>query len=93
MKLVCNLSIDPFLKTGKILAIFSLSRKTPDEKERLKSTDRLFAIQSFANFIIFIGMLLDPVVLLVLRSDIMHMVSLLVLGLMKIDSLHGFFKK
>ena len=43
------------------MAIFSLSGKIPDGKERLKSTDRLLAIQSFANFIIFIGMLLGPI--------------------------------
>ena len=57
------------------------------KKERLKSTDRLFALQSFPNFIIFIGMLLGPVALLLLRSDIMYMISLFVHGLMKIDSL------
>ena len=74
------------------MAIFSLSGKIPDEKERLKSTDR-FAIQSFANFIIFAGLLLGPVALLQLRSDIMSMISLFVHKLMKIDSLHGFFKK
>ena len=77
-----------FEKTGKILEIFSLSGKTPDEKETLKSTDILYA-----NFIIFEGMLLGPVALLLLRSDSMSMISLFVHGLMKIDSLHGFFKK
>ena len=70
------------------MAIFSLSGKTLDEKERLKSTDRLFAMQSFANFTIFIGMQLRPVSLL--RSDIMSMISLCVHGLMKIDSLYEF---
>ena len=75
------------------MAIFSLSGKIPDEKERLKSTDRLFAIQSLANFIIFIGMLLGPIALLLLKSDIMSMISLFVHGLMKKDSLHRFFKK
>ena len=53
------------------MAIFSLSGKIPDEKERLKRTDRLFAIQSLANFIIFIGMLLGPIALLQLKSDIL----------------------
>ena len=89
--MVCNLSIlvlTLFEKTGKILEIFSLSGKTPDEKETLKSTDILYA-----NFIIFEGMLLGPVALLLLRSDSMSMISLFVHGLMKIDSLHGFFKK
>ena len=75
------------------MAIFSLSGKIPDEKERLKRTDRLFTIQSLANFIIFIGMLLGPIALLQLKSDIMSMISLFVHGLMKKDSLHGFFKK
>ena len=75
------------------MAIFSLSGKIPDEKQRLKTTGRLFAIQFFANFIIFIGILLGPVSLLQLRSDIMSMNSLFVHGLMKIDLLHGFFKK
>ena len=75
------------------MGIFSLSGKIPDEKDRLKSTDRLFAIQSFANFIIFIGLLLGPVALLLLRSDIMSMISLFVHGLMKMNSLLGFFKK
>ena len=74
------------------MAIFNLSGKALDEKERLKSADRLFAMQSFANFIIFIGMLLGLVALSILRSD-MSMMSLFVHGLMKIDSLHGFFKK
>ena len=73
------------------MAIFSLSGEIPDEKERLKST--LFAIQSFANFIVFIGMLLGPVALLQLRSDIMSMISSFVHVLMKKASLHGFFKK
>ena len=73
------------------MAIFSLSGEIPDEKERLKST--LFALQSFANFIVFIGMLLGPVALLQLRSDIMSMISLFEYGLIKKDSLHGFFKK
>ena len=50
-------------------------------------------MQSFANFIIFIGMLLGPVALLQLRSDIISMISLFEHGLMKKDSLHGFFKK
>ena len=72
------------------MAIFSLSGEIPDEKERLKST--LFAIQSFANFIVFIGMLLGPVALLQLRSD-MSMISSFVHVLMKKASLHGFFKK
>ena len=75
------------------MSIFSLSGKIPDEKERLKSTDRLLATQYFVNFIIFIGMLLGPVPLLQLRSDVMFMISLFVHGLTKIDSLHGFFKK
>ena len=75
------------------MAIFSLSGKIPDEKERLKTTGRLFAIQFFANSIIFIGILLGPVSLLQLKSDIMSMNSLSVHGLMKIDLLHGFFKK
>ena len=48
-------------------------------------------MQSFANFIIFIGMLLGPVALLQLRSD-MSMISLFVPGFMKKYSLHGFFK-
>ena len=39
-------SFDPFLETGKILAIFSLSGKIPDKKEILKSADRLLAIIS-----------------------------------------------
>ena len=63
------------------------------KKERLQSTDRLFAIQSFNNFIISIGMLLGPVALLLLTSDVMCMISLFVYVLMKIDSLHGVFKK
>ena len=97
MKLVCNLSIlvlTLLKKTGKILAIFNLSGKILNEKlnERLKSTERLSAIQSYANFIIFIGMLLGPVALSQPRSDIMS-TSSFVHGLMKIDSLHGFFKK
>ena len=71
------------MKTGKSLSIFSLSGKIPDEKERLKSTDRSSAIQSFAYFIIFIGMLLGPVALLRLRSDMMSMISLFVHGLIK----------
>ena len=50
-------------------------------------------MQSFANFIIFIGMLLGPVALLQLRSDIISMISLFEHGLMKKDSLHGFFKQ
>ena len=75
------------------MSVFSLSGKTPGEKERLKSTERLFTILSFANFIIFIGVLLGPVALLVLTIDIMSMISLFVHGLMKIDSIHGFFKK
>ena len=50
-------------------------------------------MQSFANFIIFIGMLLGPVALLQVRSDIMSMISLFEYGLIKKDSLHGFFKK
>ena len=75
------------------MAIFGLSGRTPDEKERLKSTDRLFSMQSFANFIFNYGMLLGPVALLLLRSDIMSMISLFVHGLMKKDSLHGFLKK
>ena len=50
-----------------MLAIFSLSGKIPDEKGRLKSTDRLFVIKSFANFISFLGMLLGPVALFQLR--------------------------
>ena len=75
------------------MSIFSLSGKTPDEKERSKNIDRLFAIHSFANFKIFIGMLLDSVALLLLRSDIMSIISLFVHGLMKIDILHGFFRK
>ena len=75
------------------MADFSLSGKTPDEKERLKSKDRLFAIQSFTNFIIFMGIVLGPVALLLLRSDIMSMISLFVHDLIKINSLHGFFKK
>ena len=74
------------------MAIISLSGNIPDEKERLKCTDRLFAVQSFANFIILIGMLLSPFALLQLRSD-MSMISLFVHSLMKKDSLHGFFKK
>ena len=74
------------------MPIFSLSRKIPDEKERSESTDRLFAMQSFANSIFFIRILLGPVALLQLRSD-MSMISLYVHGLIKIDSLHGFFKK
>ena len=63
------------------------------KEERLERTDTLFVIQSFANFIIFMGMLLGPVVLLLLRSDIMSMISLFVHGLIKIDSLDGFFNK
>ena len=75
------------------MTVFNLSRKPPDIKEILKSTDRLFATQSSTNLIIFIGMLLGPVTLLQLKSDIMSMISLFVHGLMKIDSLHEFFKK
>ena len=75
------------------MSVFSLSGKNPGEKERLKSTERLFTILSFANFIIFMGVLLGPVALLVLTIDIMSMISLFVHGLMKIDSIHGFFKK
>ena len=75
------------------MAIFNLSEKTPDIKERLKGTVRLLAVKSFANSIIFIRMLLGPVVLLLLRSDIMSIISLFEQGLVKIDSLHGFFKK
>ena len=63
----------------------STSRKTPDEKERLKSTYRL----SFANF----GMLLGPIALLVLISDIFTILSLFAHGLMKTDPLNGFCKK
>ena len=55
-----------------MLAIFSLSGKIPDEKGRLKSTDRLFVIKSFANFTSFLGMLLGPVALFQLRSDIVY---------------------
>ena len=75
------------------MVIFSLSGKIPDGKERLKSTDRLLAIQSFANFIIFIGMLLGPIRCSVTTKDIMSMIALYVHGLLKIESLHGFFKK
>ena len=75
------------------MAIFGLSGKTSDEKERLKSTVRLFAVESFANFIIFIGELLGPVASLLPRPDVMSMIPLFVHGLMKIDSLHWFFKK
>ena len=42
------------------------------QKGRLKSTDRLFVIKSFANFISFLGMLLGPVALFQLRSDIVY---------------------
>ena len=38
-------------------------------------------------------MLLGPVALLLLTSDVMCMISLFVYVLMKIDSLHGVFKK
>ena len=44
-------SFDPFLETGKILAIFSLSGKIPDKKEILKSADRLLVIHFFATLI------------------------------------------
>ena len=64
-----------------MLAVFILSGKTPDEKERLsKSTDRLFAIQSFGNFMILLGMLLYSAALLLLRSDIMSVISLFLHG-------------
>ena len=50
-------------------------------------------MQPFANFIIFIGMLLlAPVALLKLRSDIMSMISLFVHGLMKKTHCMGFSK-
>ena len=55
------------------------------KKERLKSTDRLFAIQSYANFIFFNRILLGPVALLLLRSDLMSMISLFVHGLLRND--------
>ena len=54
------------------------SNPAPDEKERLKSTDKLFVIQSFANFIFFIRVLSGPVALLKFRPDIMSMISLFV---------------
>ena len=76
-----------------MLAIFNLSRKPPDIKEILKSTDKLFATQSSADLIILIGMLLGPVALLLLKLDIMSMISKFVHGLMRIGSLHEFFKK
>ena len=82
-----------FKKTGKMLAIFNLSRKPPDIKKILKITDRLFATQSSTNLIILIGMLLGPVALLLLKSNIVFMISFFVHGLMKINSLHEFFKK
>lgn len=56
-----------------MLASFSFSEKTPDVKEWFEGTDRLFAIQLVANFIIFIRILLAPGALLSLRSDDMSM--------------------
>ena len=50
-------------------------------------------MQSFANFIIFIGMLLGPVALLQLRSDIMSMISLFEHGLMKKRLIAWVFQK
>lgn len=58
-----------------MLAIFSLPGKVPDGKDVLQSTDRLFPIQSFDNFVIFIRMLLGPVALLLLKSNIMSMIT------------------
>ena len=66
--------MEPFLEIGVIFAVLSLFGKIPEEKERLKILERWLEIGCSANFKIFKGIkgiLLIPVALLLLNSDIM----------------------
>ena len=62
--------MEPFLKIGVTFSVSSISAKIPKEKETLKILERWLEIGCFANFKIFKGILLIPVVLLLLNSDI-----------------------
>ena len=67
--------MEPFLKNFVTFAVLSLSGKTPEEKERLKISDRWLEISCFANFKILKGIPLIPIALLLLNSNIILEIS------------------
>ena len=72
------------------LAIFKLSGKMLVVKDTLYMKDRCLAIPPLANFNTFMGMLFIPITLLLLRLDIIYIISFSVQG--DNDSLQGSVK-
>ena len=62
--------MEPFLEIGVTFSVLSLSEKIPEEKKRLKTSDRRLEIGCFANFKILKEIWLISKASLLLNSDI-----------------------
>ena len=75
------------------LAILKISGKIPLLNDLLINSAKGDAIMSFNCFIIFVGTLLGPMLLLAFRSEIRSFTSCMVVGVIKKVKLFRFFKK
>ena len=84
---------DSLLKIGMTLAILKISGKIPLWNDLLINSAKGDAMMSFNCFIIFVGRLLGPMLLLAFRSEIRSFTSSTVVGVIKrlnyLDSLRS----
>ena len=79
-------NLESFLKTFK--SVLNIDGKEPDEKERLNKSASCLEIFFFRRIRILFGILNEPLVLLMLREDIMLAISSLPEGWRNIEILH-----
>ena len=81
------------LKMKMTLAILKISGKIPLWNDLLINSAKGDAMMSFNCFVIFVGRLLGPLLLLAFKSEIRSFTSSTIVGVIKKVKLFGFFKK
>ena len=84
--------MESFLRTGITLAVFSIERKTPEQKEILNISDSRLEMSFLSNFNILIGILLGPTDVLDYNEDMIFSIADLS-GLIKKEILDLFLRK
>ena len=78
-------NLEPFLKTGTTLAALSTDRKQPEEKERLNKSASCLETSCFRKIKILFEILKGPLALLMLKEDMVLVISSLSVGWISID--------
>ena len=78
-------NLEPFLKTGTTLAALSTDGKEPEEKERLNKSENCLETSCFRRIKILFEILKGPLALLMLREDMVLVISSLSVGWINIE--------